>query len=101
AAEEHEANRPPWQKSGGLNRARRLNHQRRVAAIVERSRTQLPRIQMRAENDNFIWLFIAADFAYNVLLFDRPANFVGHVEVHSHFSRIASHGPYTQHPVFA
>src|SRR5256885_17055431 len=46
AAEEHEADCPPRQKPSCLNRARRFNHQCRVAAVVERSRAQLPRIQM-------------------------------------------------------
>ena len=56
---------------------------------------------MRAEDDNFIRLLVAADFADNVFLFDRPADFIGHVEARTQFPRISSDGTRKPQGVFA
>ena len=101
AAEEHEADCPSRQKPSCLNRARRFNHKCRVAAVVERSRAQLPRIQMCAEDDDFIRLLVAPNFAHNVFLSDGPANLVGHVEARAHLPWIGRGGPCKSHGIFA
>src|SRR5260370_31084130 len=82
AAKEYEADRPPRQETSSLNRARRFNHQCGVTSIVECSRAQLPRIQMRAQNHVFIGLPVSTNFTDNVLVLDRAANLVRHLQEH-------------------
>jgi len=46
---------------------------------------------MRAKNDDFVGLFVAADFADHVELIHRAANFIGHGEPHAHLAGIRRH----------
>jgi len=63
ATEEHEANRPPRQQSRGLEGARRFDHQRGIAAVVERAGAQVPGIEVRAEDNCFVGLLASTNFA--------------------------------------
>src|SRR5258708_19534514 len=55
---------------------------------------------MRAENDDFIRLLIAANLANDILLLDRSANFIGHFERDFHFARIRTSKTRQPHRVF-
>src|SRR5882757_2397662 len=101
AAEEHETNGAPRNQSGGLDRARGLDHQSGVAAIVQRASAQVPGIEMRAENDCFIGHFAAANFSYYIFLFRRTADFVGHAEAHTHFAGVGGYCSRQPHGIFA
>src|ERR1700752_13119 len=100
ATEEHEANRAAGQKSGGLDRARSLDNQRGITAVVECPSAELPGIQMCSEDDHFVRLFVAANFADNVLLFNRSANLVGAMNSYFHASRICGNRSRQIHSVF-
>src|SRR5256885_15326388 len=54
-----------------------------------------------AEDDDFIRLLVATNFAHNVFLSDGPANLVGHVEARAHLPWIGCDGPCKSHGVFA
>src|SRR2546430_11255423 len=56
---------------------------------------------MRAENDDFLRLLVAANFTDNVFLLDGPANFVGHVKARTHFPWIGNNAARQPHGIFA
>ena len=84
AGKQHEANRAARDGAGSVNHARRVNHHRGVAAVVERARAQFPGIEMRAEQDEFVRLFAPANFGDDIFRFYRAGDFVGHVEMNVH-----------------
>src|SRR6266850_559088 len=100
AAEEHESNRAARQEPGGLDRARGFDHQRGIAAVVKRAGAQFPGIEMRAQDDGLIRLFVAADFSDNVFLFDGPTDFVGHVQPYADPCLVSGDGSRQAQPVF-
>ncbi len=77
AREQNESDSPLWQQPGCFDGASGFNHQRRVAAVIERSAAQFPGIEVRAEDRHFVGLFVAANFSDDVFLFDGAADFVG------------------------
>src|SRR5437763_981298 len=85
AAKEHETDGAPRKEPRRFDGARGLDDECRIAAVVERACTQFPGIEMRGKNDGFVWLFVAANLADNILLFDRPTALIGHIEMDSHF----------------
>ena len=68
----------------GFDRAQRVNHQRGVAAVIERAGAQFPGIQMRAENDEFVGLFAAFDFRDHVGGLDRATELIGDAQIGPH-----------------
>ena len=56
---------------------------------------------MRAENDGFVGLFAAANFADDIFLFDGAADFVRHREAHANFAGVGGNGARQAHGVFA
>ena len=101
AAEQNEADGAARQQSAGFDGARGFDHQRGVAAVVQRAGAEFPGIQMRAENDDFVGLFVAANFADHIELLHRAADFVGHGEAHADFAGICRHGALQAQRVFA
>src|SRR5437870_7151886 len=101
AAEKDETDGTPGQQARGLDRARGFHHQSGIASVVERPAAQFPGIEMRAEDDHFVGLFVAPNFADYVLLLDGAAGFIGHLEVHAHLCWIRRNGPGQAHGVFA
>ncbi len=73
--------RAPRTHAGSLDRAQSVDHQRRVAAVVERSGTQIPGIEMRAEDHELVRLLAAAEFRHDVRSSDRAADGVGNGKV--------------------
>ena len=55
---------------------------------------------MRAEDDDFVGLFVAANFADHVELVHRAADFVGHGEAHAHFAGMGRHNALQSQSVF-
>src|SRR5205807_8925588 len=84
AAEKDETDGTPWQQARGLDRARGSHHQSVIASVVERLAAQFPGIEMRAEDDHFVGLFVAPNCADYVLLLDGAPGFSGYLEVHAH-----------------
>src|SRR6266851_1116297 len=101
AAEEDEANGAAWDKPRGFDGARGFNHQRGVAAVVQRARAQIPGIEMRAENHRFVGFFATANLANDVLLFDGPTDLVRHGEARPHFAWVCRHGARQAHGILA
>ncbi len=66
ATEQHEADRTPRAKPGEMNDACGFDHQCGVAAGVQRALAQIPGIQMRAQDDEFVGLFAPADLRNDV-----------------------------------
>ncbi len=84
AGPEHEAQRPPRPHTGSDDGPGGVNHQRGVAAIVERSGAQVPGIQMCAQQNNFLGALPSPDLGDNVALFDRSTDAVRQLEPHPH-----------------
>src|SRR5260370_11664070 len=100
AAKASEAACPPPKETSRLNGSRRFHHQCGVTSIVERSRAQLPRIQMRAQNHDFIGLLVSTNFTDNVFLLDRAANLVRHLQEHERSVWVHGDQPCEVHRVF-
>ena len=49
----------------------RRHDNRHTRAVINRAGAQIPRIQMRAEQDDFVRLFAALDFGNDILARDR------------------------------
>src|SRR5207237_10219275 len=63
-----------------------------IASVVERPAAQFPGIEMRAEDDHFVGLFVAPNFADYVLLLDGAAGFIGQQNrSEEHTSELQSH----------
>src|ERR1700737_4440067 len=56
---------------------------------------------MSAQQNNFIWPFVTANFADNILLFDRAADFIWHAKTKAHLSRICRDGARKTHSILA
>src|SRR5207237_630531 len=92
AAEKDETDGTPGQQARGLDRARGFHHQSGIASVVERPAAQFPGIEMRAEDDHFVGLFVAPNFADYVLLLDGAAGFIGQQNrSEEHTSELQSH----------
>ena len=99
-AEEDEPNGASRQQPRGFDGARGFDDQRRVAAIVERASAELPGIEMRPKNHNFVRPLITANFTHNIFLLCRPPNFIRHVQMHANFPGIGGNGSRQSHGVF-
>src|SRR5208337_346969 len=77
ARKQDEAYGSAWLQPRGLDRTQRVNHQRGVAAVVERACSQFPGIQVRAQHHELVRLLVAANFRYYVPRLNGTANFVG------------------------
>ena len=83
AAEEHEADRPPRHVAGLADGTRGGNDERGVAAVIERSRAEIPGIKVRAEDDEFVGQLATADLTDHIRDLDRATDHVRHGEPHA------------------
>src|SRR5258708_30561184 len=81
SGEKNETNAALWFQARGFNRAQGVHHERRITPVIERSRTQFPRIQVGAENDKFVRLLAAFEFCDNVGRFDWSADFIWNTQI--------------------
>src|SRR5579884_1837110 len=76
AIEENEADRPLRPQMCGFYRPGCLDDERRVATVIEAAGSQIPGIEMSAEDDDFSRFFGAAYFGHYVSRLKRPADFI-------------------------
>ena len=81
ASKKHEANRAARDRSRCMDHPRGINHHRGIASVVERARSKLPRIKMRAENHKILGILAAENFGNYVFRVDRARDLVRHVEI--------------------
>src|ERR1700686_2904755 len=65
----------------GLDGAKRIDHQSRIASVIERPCTQFPRIEMCAKNYELVRFFAAAYLGNHVARSNRSAHAIGNCEV--------------------
>src|SRR5580704_12078820 len=81
ARKQDKANTAARPQARGLDRAQRIDDQRRIASIVERPGAQLPRIEVCSQNHELIRLLVPSYFADYVRCRDRSGNTVGYRKV--------------------
>ena len=84
AGEKNEADGAPRLHARRLNGSQRIDDQSGVAAVIERARAQFPRIEVRAQDHEFVWLLAASYFRDHVRRLDRPAQLVRNREIGPH-----------------
>src|SRR5208283_554188 len=68
-------------QSGGPDRPQRVHDQSGIAAVVERSSAEFPRIQVRTEDNELVGLLAAFDFTDHVGGLDRSTDLVGDAQI--------------------
>jgi hypothetical protein len=64
--------------------ARRLDHHRRIGAVVLRAGAEVPGIEVRAEQHDLIGPFASAELRHHVTGFERAAGTVGDLQPNAH-----------------
>src|SRR5205814_1048154 len=89
SGEKHEADRATRPDAGRLlsaKEARCLEHRNRTGRIVCGAGADVPRVEMRTHDDDFVGAFAAANLAYRVPLLDGIATEgVRHLDLEAHF----------------
>src|SRR5438105_5067294 len=96
ARKQYEPNAAPRTNSGRFNRAQGINHQRRVAAIIESAGAKLPRVKMCSQDYKLVGLLASTNFRDHIRCTNRPSNLVWDCNVRIQLlsgSQQASHTP--------